>query len=311
MYLCYVDESGTSDIPGTTTHFVLAGLSIPIWRWREADRDISAVMTRYDLENAELHTGWLLRKILEQSRIPDFRLLNYKQRRSAVTRHRTTHLLSLQKQQKHNTYRQTKKNYQHTKDYVHLTLAERQTLVVEIAQKVSKWGFARLFAECIDKTYFDPVRWNRSVDEQAFEQVVSRFEQYLQVTDTTQGQRNYGLIVHDNNQTISLKHTSLMREFHKKGTLWTKIERIIETPLFVESSLTRLVQIADLCCYAIRRYLENNEEELFRHVFERADRTANQTVVGVRHFFQPQPVAASFVKSIRPTLCHLHSNSSR
>lgn len=284
MYLCYVDESGTPDIPGNTTHFVLAGLSIPIWRWKDTDRDISAVMSRYNLEHAELHTAWLLRKILEQSRIPDFDQLNYRERKSAVLRHRTAHLLSLQKQQEHKKYQQTKKNYQHTEDYVHLTLDERRALAAEIAQIVSGWGFARLFAECIDKTHFDPSRAKSSVAEQAFEQVVSRFEQYLQVTDTTQGQRNYGLIVHDNNQNISLKHTTLMREFHQKGTLWTGIQRIIETPLFVDSSLTRLVQIADLCCYALRRYLENGEGDLFRPIFDRADRTANQTVVGVRHF---------------------------
>ena len=286
MYLCYIDESGTSNIPGNTSHFVLAGLSIPIWHWRDADRDISAVMSRYNLANSELHTAWLMRTYLEQSRIPDFNQLNYSDRKSAVVRYRNTYLLDLQRKQSHKTYKQSRKNYDHTADYVHLTLAERQKLIFEIAQKVSNWGFARLFAECIDKTHFDPLRTNASVDEQAFEQVVSRFERYLQSTDTTQGQRNYGLIVHDNNKTIARKHTNLMREFHKKGTLWTSIERIIETPLFVDSELTRLVQIADLCCYAIRRYLENGEVDLFARVFERADRR-NQTVVGVRHFSTP------------------------
>lgn len=77
-----------------------------------------------------------------------------------------------------------------------------------------------------------------------------------------------------------------MRKFHNEGTLWTKIERIIETPLFVDSGLTKLVQIADLCCYAIRRYLENEEVDLFARVFKRADRR-NETVVGVRHFSNP------------------------
>lgn len=177
MYVCYIDESGTSNIPGNTSHFVLAGLSIPIWHWRDADRDISAVMSRYGLENAELHTAWLMRKYLEQSRIPDFNQLTYSDRKSAVVRYRNTYLLDLQRKQAQKTYKQTKKNYSHTEEYVHLTLAERQKLIFEIAQKVSTWGFAHLFAECIDKTYFDPLRMNASVDEQAFEQVVSRFEQ--------------------------------------------------------------------------------------------------------------------------------------
>jgi hypothetical protein len=30
MYLCYIDESGTPQIPGNTSHFILAGLAIPI-----------------------------------------------------------------------------------------------------------------------------------------------------------------------------------------------------------------------------------------------------------------------------------------
>jgi len=74
-----------------------------------------------------------------------------------------------------------------------------------------------------------------------------------------------------------------MMHFYKMGTLWTKIENIIETPLFVDSQLTSMVQAADICSYALRRYLENGEEFLFNLIFERADRRWIQ-VVGVRHF---------------------------
>lgn len=48
-----------------------------------------------------------------------------------------------------------------------------------------------------------------------------------------------------------------------------------------------MVQIADLCSYALRRYLENNETELFDLVYQRADRRGDPAcpiVVGVRHF---------------------------
>ena len=79
------------------------------------------------------------------------------------------------------------------------------------------------------------------------------------------------------------KLAGLMRNYHQQGTLWTDINRLIETPLFVDSELTRMVQVADLCSYALRRYLENNEEDLFDKIFKRADRFHN-TVVGVRHY---------------------------
>jgi len=283
MYICYVDESGTSEIPGNTSHFVLSGISIPIWHWRTSDGDVSAVLARYGLADKEFHTAWILRNYLEQSRIPDFESMDWAARRSAVEHKRNAHLLDLQKTCQRKPYRQAKKNFAHTAPYVHLTRDERRSLVREVADRVASWGYARLFAECIDKLHFDPARANCTADEQAFEQVVSRFERFLAITEEPGGQRNYGILVHDNNETIARKHTRLMRHFHRGGTLWTAISRIIETPLFVDSSLTSMVQIADLCGYALRRYLENSEVDLFRTIFTRADRFQNRAV-GVRHF---------------------------
>ncbi len=137
----------------------------------------------------------------------------------------------------------------------------------DIATAISNWGFARLFAECIDKVYFDPTRTTSTPDEQAFEQLVSRFERYLDNITSSSGQQasvqqtSFGLLIHDNNETVAKKHTSLMKTFHDSGTLWTRIQHIIETPLFVNSELTSMVQVADLCAYVLRRYLENHEEE--------------------------------------------------
>lgn len=175
-----------------------------------------------------------------------------------------------------------KKAHRKTKDYVHLTFDERKKLIHEIGICVSKWGFARLFAECINKIHF-PIKHNRSVDEQAFEQVISRFEKYLESISREDGKKKFGILIHDNNPTVNKKHTLLMRKFHKEGTLWTNIKNIIETPLFVDSELTSMIQIADLCSFSIRRYLENNEDDLFDLIFMRADRKYDLSV-GVRHF---------------------------
>ena len=282
MYLLYIDESGTSSIPGNTSHFVLAGVSAPIWHWKDCDREISLIKQRFRIPNAEIHTGWILRKYLEQSKIPRFSYLTDQQRRYEVEKFRKMELLRLQRTGNPKHYKQTKKNYAQTQDYIHLTFDERQKLIIEIAECISNWGFARLFAECIDKVHFDPSRAPHDIDTQAFEQIVSRFEQYLENIGTEEN-KYYGLLIHDNNETVAKKHTDLMIKFHKTGTLWTHVKNIIETPLFVNSELTSLVQIADLCAYALRRYLENNEDGLFSHIFKRADRKGNK-VVGVRHF---------------------------
>ena len=284
MYLCYIDESGTPELPGNSSHFVLAGLALPIWHWKDADQQIGRVLDNYELSGSELHTAWMARRYLEQSRIPNFEQLPRSQRRAAMDRYRAGELLRLQRSHEPKRYRQLKKDYAHTAAYSHLTEHERRSAIQDVADVVGRWGFARLFAECINKLHFDPAKTGRSVEEQAFEQVVSRFEQYLQRADASQaGQRCFGLLVHDNNQTVCKKHTDLMRSFHKTGTLWTDVERIIETPLFVDSQLTRLVQIADLCSYALRRYVEHNENDLLQRIFPRADRIKSNTV-GVRHF---------------------------
>ena len=277
MHLCYIDESGTPDIPGNTSHYVLAGLSVPDEFWKSHHVQLEKIKQIYGLAQDEIHVAWMMRPYVEQESIPDFETLDWPRRRSAVFRARAAEILRLQKENP-KAVKQVKKNYRKTEAYVHLTLRERRSIVKELAELISSWGVVRLFAECIDKLHFDPFLTNSTVHEQAFEQLVSRFEQFLY---NTQG--GFGLLIHDNNQTVARRHTELMKSFLRRGTLWTEIHHVIETPMFVDSQLTNMVQLADLCAYALRRYLENGETELFDPIFERADRVGD-VVVGVRHF---------------------------
>jgi len=236
MYLCYMDESGTPDLPGNTSHFILVGLSIPVWHWKTCDKEIAQLKQEHSLGDEEIHCAWMLRRYLEQSKIKNFAKLKYDDRRAEVEKLRNAELLRLQRTSAAR-YRQAKKNYSKTGPYIHLTENERKKFIAKVAETLSQWGFARLFAECVDKVHFDPRRhFPYNIGEMAFDQVVSRFEQYLQVTGTNQ--QNYGLLIHDNNQTVAKRHTDLMRGFHHRGTRWTTVEHIIETPLFVDSQLT-------------------------------------------------------------------------
>ena len=283
MYLCYIDESGTANIPGNTSHYILAGLAIPIWFWQNCEKDISLIKRRYELGNSEIHTGWILRSYSEQNKVSNFESLNYVQRRCEVEKLRKIEIFQLQKSQNKKLYQQTRKNFHRTNPYVHLTYKQRIALIDDLAQVISNWGFARLFAECVDKVHFNPSKTIQPLDEQAFEQLVSRFEHFLKSTEIQQEGNRFGMLIHDNNETVAKRHTQLMKAFHQQGTFWTEIEHIIETPLFVSSELTSMIQIADLCAYILRRYLENGEEDLFNKVFKRADRKGN-VAVGVRHF---------------------------
>ncbi|MCC5790050.1 MAG: DUF3800 domain-containing protein [Opitutales bacterium] len=282
--MCYVDESGTSEIPGNSEYFVLAGIAIPIWHWKGADRDISGIKRRYNLEDAEIHTAWMLRRYPQQLQVQDFENLSHDQRRNAVDVLRRREILRLQRSGQNRLLKSTKKNYRKTESYIHLSYSERKAFITEVAELVGSWGYARLFAECIDKINYTTYNQAITPDYQAFEQVVSRFQHYLSaISDNFDFHKKaYGVIIHDNNDTVAKKHTELMKKFHRVGTFFQRIDNIIETPLFVDSELTSMVQIADLCAYALRRFFENGEEELLRKIYSRADQRDNR-VVGVRH----------------------------
>jgi len=282
MYFCYIDESGTPDIPGTTSHYILAGVSIPVFCWKEFDAQVTALKNRWELADSEIHVAWLLRSLLQQNQIPDFETLSYADRRSKILYLRNTEILRLQKANP-KALAQVRKNYNNTTPYIHLTQKERRAVILQFAELIGRWTHARLFAECIDKCYFAAKHPGVSIAEKAFEQLVSRFDSYLQITSTGQDSVNMGLLIHDHNQTVAKKLRELMLRFHKSGTAWREIKHIIETPLFVDSKLTSMVQVADMCSYALRRYLENKETELFDRIYSRADRKDGK-VVGVRHY---------------------------
>jgi hypothetical protein len=97
MYLCYIDESGTSDIPGNTSHFILAGLAIPIWQWRNFDSEIESIKQKYFLSGSEIHVAWILRPYYEQKLIRNFNDLDHHQRRSQIETYRKGEILRLQR----------------------------------------------------------------------------------------------------------------------------------------------------------------------------------------------------------------------
>jgi Protein of unknown function (DUF3800) len=280
MYLCYIDESGVPEIGQGTSHFVLIGLSIEAWDWKGQDRAVSVVKRRFGLGDAEVHTGWMTRRYLEQERIADFVSLDSPARRHAVRTARDAQLIRIQALKGSKAAAELRKNYRKTDAYIHLTLDQRMDFLRQLADVIGSWGNTRLFGDAIDKTSFGTTPPTIPPREEAFTQVVTRFERYL--VDIG-GPRTVGLLAHDHDDTSADRLTQLMRHFHSSGTMWTRVTKIIETPFFVDSRLTVGVQLADLCAYATRRFFENNEADLFDRIYPRFHRVAGR-VVGIRHY---------------------------
>ena len=271
------------ELGGGTSHFVFLGLSIQGETWRAKDDEIAAIKQRFGLANAEIHTAFLARRYLEQEQVPGFDTLGDADRRAAVRRARDQFLVAKAATRGLPAVQQDRRNFAKTADYIHLAHSERLDLLCQVAEAVGRWRDCRIFADAIDKRSFRGVPPRTPPYEEGFTQVVSRFHRFLEGLDP----REHGLLVEDHNQTMARRLTELMRSFHARGTRWTEqVSLIVETPLFVDSSLTSLVQVADLCAYAIRRFCDNGDRMLFSRILPRLHRQGGR-LVGVRHYTGP------------------------
>ncbi len=270
MYFCYLDESGVVEHGASTDHFVLLGFAVPAAAWKPKDIQVNLLKAKYGLKDVEVHTAWMARDYPEQKIIPCFESLTWEERRKAVRGTRTLNLARATR----TSNKELIKNYRKTEAYVHLTRSERYAFLRDLAQMIGAWSDVRIFCDAHSKQHLDDVDHFRI----AFEQVVTRFNTYLTVATD-----DLGLLVQDNNQTVARRLTEIMRMYHQQGTLWSRIDKIVETPLFVDSELTSMVQLSDLCAYATRRYFEKDERQLFDLIRDRFDRNRDK-LVGLRHF---------------------------
>lgn len=275
MYICYLDESGVPQTnAGTTAYFVLLGLAIPATTWRAKDAEIAEILNARNFYG-EIHTAWMARMYPEQERIPDFASLNPDARKRAVLHERKQDIAkaSIRGTQ---AVKQLAKNYAKTLAYVHLTHDERLDILRTVADKIGSWRDTVIFAD-VQRKAANAGDEDRIL-EHAFEQVVTRFHHYLERQEI-----EVGLIVQDQNETTARRLTQLARKYHTRGTTYSRVSRLVETPLFVDSRLTSMVQLADLCAYAVRRNFENGETDLLDRFYDRFDRAVGK-LVGIRHY---------------------------
>jgi hypothetical protein len=277
MHICYLDESGVPQRQaGTTPYFVLVGFAIPALTWRQKDAEIEQILNTHNLFG-EIHTAWIARKYPEQQRIVGFETLSPDDRRQAVQQERQLDLVKAAGRGV-KAVKQLAKSYEKTNKYIHLSYQERLDILRALADKIGSWDDVVIFADAQRKSAHSIVNTGDRLLEFTFEQVVTRYHHYLSRSDI-----ELGMIVQDRNDTAAHRLTTLARRYHRSGTPWGQIGRLVETPLFVDSQLTSMVQLADLCAYAVRRFFENQEEDLLDRIYPRLDRYQGK-LVGLRHY---------------------------
>ncbi|MEZ4714405.1 MAG: DUF3800 domain-containing protein [Caldilineaceae bacterium] len=123
----------------------------------------------------------------------------------------------------------------------------------------------RLFASVINKTTVSP----KDPVEIAFEQMASRFDQYLMRLHRS-GDTQRGIIIFDKS-TYETTIQALARDFRTLGHSWGVIRNFSEVPLFIDSKASRLTQLADIIAYAIYRHYERGDSRFYSIIKERFD----------------------------------------
>lgn len=280
MYLLYLDASGVPEDRNCST-YVLLGLCVHESAWHDLEAKVAAIRERHELPGLamEFHAKDLCGWIREQDRIPHFAELSPQARHDAMKAARAA--ADPEKQRKRRA----------TLAVAHLTGQERHTLFAELLDLVGANDDVRLFAEAVNKQAAED---SRRLVRDAFAQIVSRFDAYLQFRARGVGERrraiDRGMLIFDHEPTY---HEMLHREFVQyrvSGHPWGRVEHVIEQPFFVDSASVSAVQLADVCAYAVRRHIENptNQHQManFNRIFHKFDRAAAK-LHGIRHYCKP------------------------
>lgn len=285
MFLLYVDESGvTNPHPSQTSHYVMIGLAVHVGTWFALTRRVRQLKSQFaldgDTDALELHAAWMLRSYHEQSLIPSFAELTPKGRFEAVKKWRQERALRDWPKMASKEVAREKKDFRKTAPFVHLTREEREALYLKALKMVGEHrrGII-LFGEAIDKRVLSQ---GADAAEEAFSRLVDRFEIFLQLHD----ENPWGVVVVDRDSAQEERLSRMLSRLQQQNHASGGVDRIIEAPFFLDSRSNSGVQVADLCAYAVRRYLENGEKAQFEAIFPRFFRKGS-ALCGLRHFTSP------------------------
>lgn len=117
-----------------------------------------------------------------------------------------------------------------------------------------KWTLFGVVVEKAEVSPEDPIEF-------AFEQICTRFDAFLK-RQYQQRNKQRGLIILDKH-TKETRLQTLANKFVKSGHRYGQLRNLVDVPMFVDSSATRLIQFADLVSYALWRKFERGDAMFF------------------------------------------------
>ena len=159
-----------------------------------------------------------------------------------------------------------------------LSASSRRKLLADLCA-VAQQTHGRLFAVVIEKS---ALSGGENYYERALEEMIARFDLYLNRLYRERQQRNKGLIVIADSQDKK-RLEAISRRFVAEGTRWNKIYNVLDIPLFTLSQNSRLLQIADLVANTVYGRYERGYFKDFDLMTHKFDQTRNGPIHGLVH----------------------------
>lgn len=114
-----------------------------------------------------------------------------------------------------------------------------------------------------------------------FSDIASRFNLFL-TRGYSRGPKNKGMIIIDHANED--KYLEFFQGYRNSGTPYGNIRNIVDIPYFASGKDTRMIQLADLCAYAVFRRYEHKDFKYFDYIKTRFDkRNRSGPLDGLKH----------------------------
>jgi hypothetical protein len=138
----------------------------------------------------------------------------------------------------------------------------RQSIIMDVLHLIPSDKGIRLFASVIAK---DKTPNPAGITDDLFSQIASRFDMFLGRIYKNSGMKNAqrGIAIFDDSRN-ELMIQRLSHVFINTGNQWgNRLNNFAEVPLFLNSKMSRLIQLADLIAFSIYRNFEYNDSQYF------------------------------------------------
>ena len=102
-----------------------------------------------------------------------------------------------------------------------------------------------------------------NVEEELFTQITSRFDKFLQRKFIRKSESARGLAIFDKSK-MEQQYQNWMKIYQDKGNSWGQmLHNFAEVPLFLDSAISRNLQVADLIAYSLYRKFEYDDDTYY------------------------------------------------